>query len=91
MERYRKTFFKITDINTTRQITPSAFISPFGEFIISYNTALNLLTGFIFAKKEPGLAEIESVSVFLKIRSKNGLNKASEITENSDDKILKPK
>ena len=91
MDRYRKIFFKITDANTTKQIIPNAFISPLGEFIISYNTALNLFTGFILAKKEPGLAEIESVSVFLKIRSKNGLSNASEITENSDDKILKLK
>lgn len=91
MERYRKRFFKITDSSTTIQIIPSAFISPLGELIISYSAALNLLIGFILAKKEPGLAAMLRVSVFLKMSNKNGLNKASEITENSEDKMLKLK
>jgi phosphate/sulfate permease len=91
MDRYRKMFFKITDASTTKQIIASAFISPLGEFIISYNSALNLLIGFILAKKELGLDATLSVSSFLKRSSKKGLTKASEITENSDDKILKLK
>ena len=73
------------------QITPNAFISPPGEFIISYKAALNLLIGFMLAKKESGLEATLSVSCFLKISNKNGLNNASETTENSDDKILKLK
>ncbi len=91
MERYRKMFFNITEASTTRQIIARAFISPLGEFIISYNAALNLLIGFILAKKESGLAATFNVSVFLKMSSKNGLSKAREITEKRDDKILKLK
>ncbi len=91
MERYRKRFFKMTDSSTTKQIIPKAFISPLGEFIISYSAALNLLIGLIRAKNEPGLAAMLSVSVFLKISNKKGLSKAREITENRDDKILKLK
>ena len=75
----------------TRQIRPSALISPLGELIISYSSALNLLTGLTFAKKESGLDETFSVSSFLKINNKKGLSSASEITENSEDKILKLK
>ncbi len=66
-------------------------MSPLGEFIILYNSALNLLIGFMAAKKESGLDATLRVSTFLKISSKNGLSKAREITENSDDKILKLK
>ena len=91
MDKYRKTFFKITESSTTRQIIPSAFISPLWELIISYNAALNLLTGFILAKKVFALPTALSVSSFLKISNKNGLSKAREITENTDDKILKLK
>ncbi len=58
---------------------------------MSYNAALNLFIGFILEKKEPGLEAIFSVSVFLNISSKKGLSNAREITENSDDKILKVK
>lgn len=68
-----------------------AFISPLGEFIISYNAALNLLIGFILAKNEFESDAIFNVSVFLKMSSKKGLSKAREITENKDDKILKLK
>ena len=69
----------------------SAFISPFGLEIISYKPALNLFIGFILAKNESGFAAMFSVSTFLKMSNKNGLNKAKEITEKSDDKILKLK
>ena len=91
MDRYRNRFFKITDASTTMQIIPRALISPLGAFIISYNAALNLLIGFILAKNEFESDAIFNVSVFLKMSSKNGLSKAREITENSDDKILKLK
>ena len=69
----------------------SAFMSPLGEWSTSYNPALNLFTGFTLAKKVPGLDATLSVSSFLNIRSKNGLSNAREITENSDDRILKLK
>ena len=91
MDKYRKRFFNKIDTRITRQITPSAFISPPGALIISYSSALNLLMGFNFAKNELGLEAMISVSSFLKMSSKNGLSKAREITENSDDKILKLK
>lgn len=58
---------------------------------MSYNAALNLFMGFILAKKESGLDAMFSVSVFLKMSSRNGLSKASETTEKSEDKILKLK
>ena len=72
-------------------MSPSAFISPLGECIISYNTALNLLIGFILAKKESGLPDTFKVSAFLNISSRNGLNRPREMTEKTDDKILKLK
>ena len=73
------------------QIIHNAFMSPPGELIISYNKALNLFTGFILARKPFALPTALSVSSFLKMSSRKGLNKASEITENTDDKILKLK
>ncbi len=91
MERYRKIFFKITDSSTIEQIIANALISPPGELIVSYKAALNLLIGFILAKNEFGLAATLSVSAFLKMSSKKGLNKARETTAKSDDKILKLK
>ena len=66
-------------------------MSPPGEFMISYKRALNLLTGFILARKVLALPTALSVSSFLKMSNRNGLNKAREITENTDDKILKLK
>ena len=81
----------MTDSNTTEQMMASAFMSPSGEWRTSYNPALNLFTGFILAKRVPGLDATLSVSSFLNIRSRNGLSNASEITENSDDNILKLK
>ena len=73
------------------QMIASAFTSPLGDWIMSYNSALNLFTGFILAKKEPGLESALSVSVSLNTSSRNGLNNAREITDKSDDKILKLK
>ena len=73
------------------QMIASAFTSPLGDWIMSYNSALNLFTGFILAKKEPGLESAFSVSVSLKISSRNGLSNAREITDKIDDKILKLK
>ena len=91
MERYRKTFFKIIENSTTKQIIPKALISPLGELIISYKAALNLFIGFILARKPPALLTDASVSSFLKMSNKNGLTRASEITANKEDKILKLK
>ena len=85
------TFFKITDSKTTTQIIPSAFISPLGEFIISYSVALNLFIGLILAKKLLVFPTAARVSSFLKMSSKKGLSNANDITENKEDKILKLK
>ena len=75
----------------TKHIIPKAFISPLGVLIISYKLALNLLMGFSLAKKEPGSEATIKVSCFLKINNKKGLNKASDTTENKEERILKLK
>ena len=75
----------------TMQMIARAFTSPLGDWITSYSSALNLFTGFILAKKEPGLESTLSVLVSLNTSSRNGLSSAREMTDKSDDKILKLK
>ena len=91
MERYRKIFFKITERRTTAQMIARAFISPLGELMTSYKAALNLFTGFILARNDPGLEATLRVSSFLNISNRNGLKRARDMTENNEDKILKLK
>jgi hypothetical protein len=59
--------------------------------MISYSSALNLFIGFILARKEPGSDATFKVSVSLKISSRKGLSRANDITDKSDDNILKLK
>jgi len=76
---------------TETQITASAFISPFGEFIRLYNQTLKMLIGFILAKNPESLLTAESVSFFLKMSNKNGLSRPRDIKENKLESTLKLK
>jgi hypothetical protein len=91
IDRYRKTFLRIIERRTTRQIKPKALTSPPGVCIILYNHSLKELIGFASDRKEFASDTCFKVSCFLKIKSKKGLSNPREITEKSADKILKLK
>jgi hypothetical protein len=91
MDRNRNIFLRMIADKTIRQIIASAFISPFGVFIISYSHTFKKLTGFSFAKNPEPFVTTESVSFFLKISNRNGLNNPNEITENKLERTLKLK
>ena len=91
MDRNRNIFLRMIADKTIRQIIASAFISPFGVFIISYSHTFKKLTGFSFVKKPELLVRVESASPFLKISNRNGLKSPNEITENKLESTLKLK
>lgn len=91
MDKNRKIFLRMIANKTDRQITASAFISPLGVFIMSYNHTLKRFTGFTFAKNPESWVTAESVSFFLKISNRNGLKSPSEIKENKLESTLKLK
>ena len=66
-------------------------MSPFGDFIISDSHIFKKLTGFNFVKDPVPFVTEDSASLFLKIRSKKGLKRPNETTENKLESTLKLK